>query len=336
MRVMGRLSAAGLPPRRAGDGGRAGLLTDEGGMDHIGGLARGRARVGSHRVRHPAAEHAAAGVPVNRHHLGGRLLADHARRPHRAEGRDAEAAGREGRATTSRSRTRPPRSSTSPRSSRPPIRRSRSRARAEEGRAEAADAAAATQARAEAGLRQGAGAEGRSDRRGAEERQASRRRSRTRRPRRRSPQKKAEPPKPQPKYDATRIAALLDKRDPQRRAATGSTLEQHALARNRDRRAPSTLSQNELDALRARLRQCWNVPVGLAEARDLVVTVRIQFKQDGSLLGEPRLMNSASHPAFQAASESALRAVRSCAPYTLPSRREVRGLEGCHRRFRSA
>ena len=46
-----------------------------------------------------------------------------------------------------------------------------------------------------------------------------------------------------------------------------------------------TLSQNELDALRARLRQCWNVPVGLADARDLVVTVRIQFKQDGILLG---------------------------------------------------
>ena len=64
------------------------------------------------------------------------------------------------------------------------------------------------------------------------------------------------------------------------------------------------------------MRQCWNVPVGLADARDLVVTLRIQFKQDGSLLGEPRLMNSASHPAFQVASESALRAVRSCAPYS--------------------
>jgi colicin import membrane protein len=128
-------------------------------------------------------------------------------------------------------------------------------------------------------------------------------------------QKKAEPPKPQPKFDASRIAALLDKRDPQRQAATGDTLSNKPSLGTAAGTAVA-LSQNEIDALRARLRQCWNVPVGVAEARDLVVTVRIQFKQDGSLSTEPRLMNSAGHPAFVAASESALRAVRSCAPYT--------------------
>src|SRR5437588_8977118 len=39
-----------------------------------------------------------------------------------------------------------------------------------------------------------------------------------------TPPKKVEPVKPQPKFDASRIAALLDKRDPQRKAATGETL----------------------------------------------------------------------------------------------------------------
>ena len=73
---------------------------------------------------------------------------------------------------------------------------------------------------------------------------------------------------------------------------------------------------NTRDRRHGRLRQCWSVPVGLAEARDLIVTVRIQFKQDGSLATEPRLMNHDARPAFVAASESALRAVRSCAPYT--------------------
>ena len=141
-------------------------------------------------------------------------------------------------------------------------------------------------------------------------------------PEKKKPEKKADTPtpkqpepKPQPKFDATRIAALLDKRDPRRQAATGSTLSNTPALGTETGRAV-TLSQNELDALRARLRQCWQVPVGLADARDLVVTVRIQFKQDGSLLTEPRVMNSAGHPAFQVASESALRAVRSCAPYT--------------------
>ena len=40
------------------------------------------------------------------------------------------------------------------------------------------------------------------------------------------PPKKPEPVKPQPKFDASRIAALLDKRDPQRHSATGATLSQ--------------------------------------------------------------------------------------------------------------
>ena len=130
-----------------------------------------------------------------------------------------------------------------------------------------------------------------------------------------TPPKKPDPPKPQPKFDANRIAALLDKRDPQRRAATGDTLSNTPALGTPTGQAP-TLSQNELDALRARLRDCWTVPVGLAEARDLTVTVRIMFNKDGSLSAEPRLMNHGSHPAFQAASESALRAVRRCAPYS--------------------
>ena len=135
------------------------------------------------------------------------------------------------------------------------------------------------------------------------------------------PEKKAETPpekpkpKPQPKFDSSRIAALLDKRDAQRRAATGSTLNNTPSLGTATGTAVA-LSQNELDALRARLRDCWNVPVGLAEARDLIVTIRILFNKDGSLSAEPRLMNHGSHPAFQAASESALRAVRSCAPYS--------------------
>jgi outer membrane biosynthesis protein TonB len=136
------------------------------------------------------------------------------------------------------------------------------------------------------------------------------------------PEKKAETPapkkpeqKPQPKFDSNRIAALLDKRDPQRRAATGSTLS-NTPALGTATGTAVALSQNELDALRARLRDCWNVPVGVAEARDLIVTVRILFRKDGSLQAEPQLMNHGSHPAFQAASESALRAVRSCAPYS--------------------
>ena len=73
---------------------------------------------------------------------------------------------------------------------------------------------------------------------------------------------------------------------------------------------------NELAALQARLRECWDVPVGVQSARDLSVIVRIQFKQDGSLQADPVVVNRSMQPVFQVASESALRAVRKCAPYS--------------------
>ena len=34
---------------------------------------------------------------------------------------------------------------------------------------------------------------------------------------------------------------------------------------------PRMLSQNEIDALRAQLMGCWNPPVGVAEAKNLIV-----------------------------------------------------------------
>jgi outer membrane biosynthesis protein TonB len=129
------------------------------------------------------------------------------------------------------------------------------------------------------------------------------------------PPKKPEQQKPQPKFDAHRIAALLDKRDPQRHSATGETLSNTPSLGTPTGRAAS-LSQSEIDALRARIQQCWNPPAGLADARDLIVVVRIRFNQDGSLSAEPTLSNSGSHPTFQIAAESALRAVRRCAPYS--------------------
>src|SRR2546426_776676 len=84
---------------------------------------------------------------------------------------------------------------------------------------------------------------------------------------------KAEQPKP--KFDPNRIEqrmALIDKRDPQRRAATGETLNPLATLGASTGNAPR-LSQSEIDALRARLRDCWNLPAGAADSKDLNVEV---------------------------------------------------------------
>ena len=138
---------------------------------------------------------------------------------------------------------------------------------------------------------------------------------------------KAEPKKPidaaqskaeqQPKYDATRIAALLDKRDPQRRAAVGDTLSSTP-SLGVSSGSAAQLSQTEIDALRAQIQACWNPPAGAADARGLVVQVRIMLRQDGSLSAEPMLLNRGGTPFFQVAAESAMRAVRRCQPYKLP------------------
>ncbi|MFL5070176.1 MAG: protein TolA [Xanthobacteraceae bacterium] len=125
------------------------------------------------------------------------------------------------------------------------------------------------------------------------------------------------PPQPQPKFDPKQIEqrlALLDKRTPQRQAAAGDTLNTTAALGTSTGTAPR-LSQNELDALRARLAQCWTLPSGATDAQDLNVEVHILLRQDGSLSAEPKVLNRSTSPFFQVAAESALRAVRTCAPF---------------------
>jgi outer membrane biosynthesis protein TonB len=133
---------------------------------------------------------------------------------------------------------------------------------------------------------------------------------------------KQPPPKKQPpKFDLSKVEnklALVDKREQRRQAATGATLNDAPSLGTAKGNAPS-LSQSELDALRARLKENWGVPVGVREARDLLVEVQFELNPDGSLKGEPKVVNRLSHPAFQVAAEYAVRAVIKGAPYTFLS-----------------
>jgi colicin import membrane protein len=132
---------------------------------------------------------------------------------------------------------------------------------------------------------------------------------------------KAEPPKPkpkpQPKFDPSKISALLDKREAQRHAITGQEVNRTASLGVPTGNA-ATLSQSEIDALRAQIQACWNPPPGALDARELIVQVRLQLNRDGSVSAEPQVLNRGSHPQFQVAAESAKRAIRRCAPYKMP------------------
>ena len=138
------------------------------------------------------------------------------------------------------------------------------------------------------------------------------------------PQPKKPDPKPQPKFDANRIAALLDKRDPQRVAAAGDTINRTLAFGTSTGDAPK-VSQSELDALRARLRECWNPPAGASNAEKLKVPILIRFNPDGTLASAPQPERPGGDSFMQAMTDSAVRATIRCQPYKMlsPAKYEV-------------
>jgi hypothetical protein len=149
------------------------------------------------------------------------------------------------------------------------------------------------------------------------------------------PQKKAEskPDKPKPKprpapkaakkrdFNADRIAALLNKipdaaNQPSSNFAPENTPRKPVHGQSSG--TEMTMSVNEIDALRAKIAQCWNPPPGGLGADSIIVKLRLQLNQDGSLIGYPTVANWGGSPFFQAAADSAVRAVFQCQPYDLP------------------
>jgi colicin import membrane protein len=128
--------------------------------------------------------------------------------------------------------------------------------------------------------------------------------------------KKAEQRKPQPQFDPQQIAALLDKREPQRQAAAGEALAPVPGLGTPTGNAPK-LSQSEIDALRSRLMQAWNLPAGVQNPEELKVTVVIHIGRDRRLSGPPRVLTSGTTPMFQAARDNAMRAVFMSQPFDM-------------------
>jgi colicin import membrane protein len=138
-----------------------------------------------------------------------------------------------------------------------------------------------------------------------------------------TPPQKPKPKPPTPDTSASdidQITALLDKRKLEQMAAAdpapdapetvGSTTGSASVAR---------MTANELDLLRARLAQCWSPPLGWTDPSEVRVVLLIELNQDGSVAGTPSVLESPQGAYSTTAPESALRAVRRCAPYALPA-----------------
>jgi outer membrane biosynthesis protein TonB len=136
-------------------------------------------------------------------------------------------------------------------------------------------------------------------------------------------EKKPAPPKPQPqpkKPDPNLEAkiesklALLDKRESQRQTITNTMVSPASLGTP----TPNSqfLMQSWMGALRARVESFWDIPAGSLDVADLTIQVRVRFNRDGSLKGEPVVLNDSPNPAFRVAAEASLRALRRGAPYS--------------------
>jgi outer membrane biosynthesis protein TonB len=136
------------------------------------------------------------------------------------------------------------------------------------------------------------------------------------------PQQQAAKPVEQQKikerhYDATQVAALLDKRDPARQAVTGDTINSNAaLGTTKGKQADNSATWGAM--FQNQVERCWNKPVGGLESQNPEAAFTIRLKRDGMLESSPVPEGTPATSYLRAFQESALRAIIACQPYNLP------------------
>lgn len=134
----------------------------------------------------------------------------------------------------------------------------------------------------------------------------------------------AKPPEPaKPKiverhFDQTQIAALLDKREQTRQAATGDTQNSNA-ALGLTKGAAADNSATWGTMFKQQVERCWKKPYGGIEQQKSEAVFVIRLKRDGTLEGMPAPEGTPSTPYLRVYQESALRAIIECQPYKLPA-----------------
>jgi hypothetical protein len=131
------------------------------------------------------------------------------------------------------------------------------------------------------------------------------------------------------KYDPRQFDALLKNLAPVHTAMTADARPESprptAARASSQPKAPlgSQLTASELDMVRHQIAQCWNVPAGARDAKDLVVEIKVIVDPDGTvrqatIVDQGRL---GGDPFYRAAAESARRAFFNplCRPLHLPA-----------------
>jgi outer membrane biosynthesis protein TonB len=136
------------------------------------------------------------------------------------------------------------------------------------------------------------------------------------------PKQAATPPKlEKPKertFDSTKIAALLDKREPSHQAATGETLNSNA-ALGTTKGSAADNSATWIAMFQQQVERCWKKPFGGIESQNQEAAFTVRLKRDGTLESAPVPEGTPATPYLRVYQESALRAIIECQPYRLPA-----------------
>ncbi|HWV81313.1 MAG TPA: cell envelope integrity protein TolA [Hyphomicrobiaceae bacterium] len=215
------------------------------------------------------------------------------------------------------------------------------KARAEAEAKARAEAEAKAKAKAEAEAK--AKAEAEAKRKAEEKRRADLKRKQEEKRREAARLKKIAEEKAKAKFDADRLAALLDKSPDPRSAAPAApqpstdTKAKGPVLGAREGQ-DSTLSASQRGWLAKLLGdavgRCWNVMAGVSGVERLVIKVQVRLNRDGTIIGAPKVTNSDGSPLFALAADSTVRAMIECAPYNLPQDMYTDGWEYIEFAFR--
>ncbi|HUN97880.1 MAG TPA: protein TolA [Bradyrhizobium sp.] len=131
---------------------------------------------------------------------------------------------------------------------------------------------------------------------------------------------KATPTPPQPKqervFDQTKIAQLLDKRDPTRESITGSALNASASLGTHTGNADAIIATWK-GAFVAAVRKCFSFPYNGMDADQFEADIDINMRPDGFLASQPTIVavRGPSASIAKAMAESAQRAIMQCQAY---------------------
>ena len=147
-------------------------------------------------------------------------------------------------------------------------------------------------------------------------------------------EEKKPPPKPQARprpsrrsrksrsertFDQSKIAALLDKRDPSRQAVTGDTLNSNAALGPRQGQGSRQFRDLGRRCSSSRSSAAGRSRMAGIEAQQTEAAFIIRLKRDGTLEGMPVPDGTPATPYLRVYQESALRAIIECQPYKLPA-----------------